>query len=414
LTSSAGPYDIFHADAASGPGRGQRRPHPFEILAQRNEVARGSQVLRLPGIGIEVVDFGDRGVHELEPAPDEAPERSAALVEEGLEGFEVNGPVLAAAGLHEAGKGPALEGWPRREAEEIADRREDVDVSDARRHPARRDARTGDDQGDVERAVVSEVAVRQLAVLSERFPVVGGEDDERSLPGTQTLDLRQKRADLGVDVGRFPRIGIFPIPGGERLGRRVRRVGVPEVDPAEPFSRPAGKPVRRGLDDLGRPALPGRPAGGCPAGERVVVDVEVPVEAESGIQGEGPDERAGGVSGGLEVAGHGREIRREFRFGVLADPVKERRHPREDVGVGRQRRRIVGEGPFEADAPRGQGVDRRRRRVTRGVAAQPVGAQRVDRDEEDVGAGGRGGLRQEEDPGREADRFTSRHGLIIQ
>jgi hypothetical protein len=50
----------------------------------------------------------------------------------------------------------------------------------------------------------------------------------------------------------------------------------------------------------------------------------------------------------------------------------------------------MGEGPLEEDAAGGQGIDGGSARVGVAVAAQPVGAEGIDGDEEEVGAGGHG------------------------
>ena len=278
----------------------------------------------------------------------------------------------------------------------------------------RGEARTGDDQGDMEGAVIGEVAVGHLAVFAERFAVVGGEDDERLGQELPPPELAEEGAELVVDISDLPRIGIVPMPGEERFGRRVGRVRVPEVDPAEPFPALAGQPGPGGPDDLGGPAFFDLRPGGRTRGERVVIDVEAPLQAEAGIQGKSPDEGARGISLGLEVAGHGRAFRGESGLGILADAVIKRSHARQDVGMGRQGGRVVGEGPLEEDAPRGQVVDRGRRGAARGVAAQPVGPQGVDRDEEDMGLRGPGGPGNEEQPGCEEGFFPKSHGHIIQ
>ncbi len=89
-----------------------------------------------------------------------------------------------------------------------------------------------EDQRDVERGLISEQAVRLLAVIAERFAVVAGHDDER----------RAIRCPHIVEQRRYRRVGrrdfavIRPagIPRVERSRRAIRRVRVEQVHPHEP------------------------------------------------------------------------------------------------------------------------------------------------------------------------------------
>ena len=98
----------------------------------------------------------------------------------------------------------------------------------------------GEDERDVERGVVGEIAVGRFAVLAQGFAVVGREDDDGPVPeppvrrgsrGASPGPNRRRRLRRRRDVSR--------ISGLERLGRLVGLVGI-EADGPRGTTAPSG------------------------------------------------------------------------------------------------------------------------------------------------------------------------------
>ena len=119
--------------------------------------------------------------------------------------------------------------------------------------------------------------------------------------------------------------------------------------------------------------------------EVIVVDVEAAAETEPRVQRERADERGGRVAGGLQQRRGRARAGGHAVAAVVTNAVLVGIQARQDAGVRRQRRdRVrVRVREVEADALRREPIERRRRRAA-AVAPKRVGAQRVDRDQENV------------------------------
>ena len=97
------------------------------------------------------------------------------------------------------------------------------------------------------------------------------------------------------------------------------------------------------------------------------------------------------------MLGQGQKDVGDLGFGVLAYTVGKGSGPQENIGMGRKGARGMSEGPLKKDSLGGQSVDRGSPDIFRAVAAQPVGAKRIDRDEKqvEIRSCGIGGLRQQ-------------------
>src|SRR5207249_5426055 len=94
----------------------------------------------------------------------------------------------------------------------------------------RPDRRSRDDERNVQRWLVGQQAVRGLSVFSERFTMIGDDDDERGVELTGRTKAIEQLAKLRVGERDLVVVGI-----GDALFRRaIRGVGVEQVDPAEP------------------------------------------------------------------------------------------------------------------------------------------------------------------------------------
>ena len=96
----------------------------------------------------------------------------------------------------------------------------------------RRDAVAPDDQRHLERRLVGEDAVCELAVLTERLAVIGGQHHQRRTPVAfeEGLEQRRQKAVGGRDLAE---VRIVTEVRGKGLGRRIGRVRVVEMHPEE-------------------------------------------------------------------------------------------------------------------------------------------------------------------------------------
>ena len=99
--------------------------------------------------------------------------------------------------------------------------------------PRRSDAWAGNDEGDVDRAVVSEITVGHLAVFAKGLAVVSRQDYERPLEASGSAKILKKAPELGIDVGRvvvvLVTVGhLVHRPGAVSLGGRGKGKGTPE------------------------------------------------------------------------------------------------------------------------------------------------------------------------------------------
>ena len=151
-----------------------------------------------------------------------------------------------------------------------------------------------------------------------------------------------------------------PLPG-----RAIRRVRIEQMDPREPrLIRGRGRgryPVAGELRHAVRgPFRKGKRHRSRVAAHRVVVRVESAREAEPRVEHERADERAGAVPGVVQKRGERRRAGGERGGAVVADAVRRRCEAGKNGRVGRQRHRRVRVRVGEADAARGQPIDRRR------------------------------------------------------
>ena len=376
--------------ARAGQARAERAQRGFE--RPRDDGRSVDEVGRFAGIGRQVVQLRDRQVDELVAAAQDPRERRPASVEHRRHRFEVRRPRRRArTPLGRGQERSPRQPRGRRHADGVEDRRQQVDVPHRhaghfgrrRRAPA---AELRDDERHSERRLVREQPVRRLAVIAERLAVIAGDDDEGG--GRRAAQIVEERRKRRVDGGHLAVVRLVRVLAVEGRRRLVRRVGIEDVHPleerrawlallvGEPRARERHDGRRRALghDELGRLARLAEP---------VVVDVEAGVQPEARVQRKRADEGARRVAGLLEQRGDRRRARGEPVAAVLAHAVLVRVFARQDAGVRGQRERRLRVREGEAHAFRGEPVERGRARGA-AVAAERVGAERVDRDEQDV------------------------------
>ena len=285
---------------------------------------------------------------------------------------------------------PAIRGSPRR----VDDRRNDVEGAREIGHLVRaRLARGADDQRHVEQLVVERLAVAELAVVPELLAVVGGHDDERAVEEPAAREAAQEAADLPIG----PReLGVVEIPHTLLVGVVVvvlpGRGGVleGETDPGgrATIDEQAGVAGRWTIRHAGVAVVQverGRasPGGAQPSqagrGDRARVEVAGDDGAERRLLGGEPEREVAIV--------HDRARAGEA---AVADPRREAgqravRHERragQHLRRRRQRARSRRERGAEARRVGGERIEVRRRRPAVAHAAQMIGANRVEDDQE--------------------------------
>ena len=275
----------------------------------------------------------------------------------------------------------------RRRLDEIEDRRHEVDVLHEVAHapPRARVAFLLDDERHVDSLVVHEQPVLLLAVVAEPFSVIRQQDDRRPVVQLMRLQVLDQASDDFVGVRDLSVVGrVFR----KTFRRRVRLVRLVEME-EEKRARGAGgcEPL---LGDRFRRAAVALHLTDARVERRLrhlaVEEVESLADSRLLAQHEGRDDGRRRVPA---VAEHLRQhpfARLDGEADVVAHAGLERQAPREQRGVGRQRLRRVRVGALEHDAVCGKRVDGGRLHLRVAVGRQMIGAQRVDRDEDDRSA----------------------------
>src|SRR5439155_17172328 len=137
----------------------------------------------LARIGLQVVQLVARRADQTIPCVGQRVQLAPAEVIPRIERLGVDAGLLDRAGaVEEWAERSAAQRRPRRRADEVQNRRYEVDVLNGRRHPPLTAvARTLDHQRHVRRLLIEEQAVLLLAVIAEAFAVIREQDDRRSV-----------------------------------------------------------------------------------------------------------------------------------------------------------------------------------------------------------------------------------------
>ena len=237
-------------------------------------------------------------------------------------------------------------------------------------------------------------------VVAEALAVIREHDDRRRVVPAARLEAREERAD------DFVRKRDLPVVRGEireSIGRPIRLVGLVEVQEEEEAVRgQRAQPRFRGGQRLrARPLdLGDRPIRGHRR-KRRVVDVEALPDAGLGAQDECGNESPGLVSRRAKHRGQRRRALAQREPQVVADLVLERQAAGEHRRVGGQRLWRVRVGAVEDD--RFSRERRQSRRPSRRIAVdrQPIGAKRIDDNQDDRPSGCRSRARLFPEPPRQ-------------
>ena len=356
----------------------------LELAHHSGKVGRRGEVPLLRGIGGQVIDLLDGLVDEFEVVADEPRKGGGAHRQVRGHGFEVDQRLQPLPAGHEGQERFALELGRKGKSDDVADRREDIDVAGIFADRRGEGARPINEQRHVEGIVVGEEAVPELLFLAQGLAVVGRDDDDGLLEGPAFFERVKEAAELRIDESDLARIGVGGVLRPERLGRRIGVVGIEDMDPAEPLLPLGPDPIHGRRDHLvGRPLDDVEILVLGDSGV-VVIEVEAFAEPEPGVEDEGADEGGRLVVSGFEDLGHGLVAVFQLESGIIADPMIERRRSGQDVRVGGAGQGSLGISVDDQGGTAGQGVEVRGPDVPVGQDPQPVVAERVDGDEKDV------------------------------
>ncbi|MFO0980811.1 MAG: hypothetical protein U1E76_03515 [Planctomycetota bacterium] len=218
-------------------------------------------------------------------------------------------------------------------------------------------------------------------------------------------------AHLGVHRRDLPLVGAAREARPERLERLVREVRIEVVDPGEERRSRAREPLEEFCRGGAAAPLVQRASvvGGAVRRQAIVV-IESLIEPELRLEHERRDERSGVVAGSLQRLGHGDVLGREPEQAVVAHAMLVRVEPGEDRGMRRRGQRTRGVRVLEAHAARCQPIDHRRHFLRAAVAAELVGARRVERDQDEV-PGRRARLAAAREHHAEREKKHAHHGI---
>ena len=235
-----------------------------------------------------------------------------------------------------------------------------------------------DDERNPHGGVIEEHAVTRLAVLPQTLSVIAGEDEKRPIVEPMPFQIPDQVADQRVDVGHLAIVGASPVTAPEGLGSTIRGMGIEEVDPGKEST------VILGRHPLQRPAhhFPAPPLGRT-LFRKIPIEVESLIQTGAGIEDRGADEGGRPISLGPEPLGQRQMLRLQAESGLVPDSRMVGKRSGQKGAVGRERERRLGDDLLEQDAVLSQGVDRRIRRPCVAVGFEPVGPERVHRDQND-------------------------------
>ena len=116
--------------------------------------------------------------------------------------------------------------------------------------PRRRNCRSRDHQRNPERAVIGKIIVSEFPVLAQGFSVVSGQDDKGLFRQFLAFQIVKQLPQLRIDIGNFSGVQVSFEFLAEWLRRRIRIVGIPDMNKQEPLGPLLFEPAQSGLDHL--------------------------------------------------------------------------------------------------------------------------------------------------------------------
>jgi hypothetical protein len=245
-------------------------------------------------------------------------------------------------------------------------------------------AGAADDEGNPERRIVGEISMGFFSVLAQGFSVVAGEDDDGVVQDSLFPDIIEQLLQGGVDISHFSVIRPVLIKSQERFRGLIGIVRVITVNPEKPGRGLTRKPLERSFHDYLGFSLPENLPFRLPAVKFIIINIEALVEPESMVKRKAPDKGCRGIALFLEMLGQRQKVLANDKIAVVVDSVHERSRSQENISVRRKSGRGLGEGSRKQNSMFGEAVDVRSFDVPRAVAAQSIGPQGVDRDQQQV------------------------------
>ena len=209
--------------------------------------------------------------------------------------------------------------------------------------------------------------MRLLAMLTPRFTVIGGDNDQRP----HALGVCQQRRQRAVGIGDLASVWVVAVLLVERRRRQVRRMGIVDMHPGKPGVALASDPAARDGNDCGRRSLWHQITVVARTRDEIVICIEALRQAETRVERKRADEGAGGITFRLQAFCPGVEHIADTKPVIVVHAVPARVEAREDRGMRRQRHDGMRHGVVEADPSARQGTQRRR------LGAPAVGAESV-------------------------------------
>ena len=334
------------------------------MQAPGDRCLRVDQIVLFPAIVDDVVQFGAWHVDQLVVLRADDTQRCPTVVQQRIERLTVNtGPGPVGGALHARKQTGSVRGRGCLQAGGIEYRWQQVDMTGRVSHhpPGQSTGRRPDDQWDVDRRVVHEVAVEHLAVIAQAFAVVGREHEQRTIEQASLFERLPELADQCVGKRDRAIVGAACKCRLVRLWRPVRVVRVIEVEPKE--ERPAARALVEPPDRLRHGLVSCAPhrtdVCALHLGEVEIVEVAVesPTCSPLRIQHIGADEARRRPSLGSEHTGQRWRPLVEEVPDILADAMVRGIRAGQDRHVGRQGQRNRARGVREQHALACESID---------------------------------------------------------
>ena len=247
--------------------------------------------------------------------------------------------------------------------------------------------RQPDDQRHMHGGVVDEKAVRPFAVLSQTFAMVAAEHDDRVPIDSFLFQEAEKPPDLFIGKRDFSIVGLCRILATIRLGRTIRKMRIVEMHPKkklllrilrQPVQRHIGHHIARTLHLVEIRFVQTAEI------EVVIIKIKSLIQSKARVQNRGGNHRPRLVPGLLEHRGQRGLQGTEFVAAEIVHAAQHRVGSRQHGRVRRQGHGNDREGTLKARSIRSQAVDVRRLDLLVSVAADMIGAQRVNRDQDHI------------------------------
>src|SRR5207245_2302075 len=203
-----------------------------------------------------------------------------------------------------------------------------------------------------------------------------------------TLQPRDQAPQFVISVGDFAVVKMVAILSVVRLGRIIRAVRIIEVKPEKKWAMSGLlQPVDRVSDAFRCFAIDQAQISFLEflRGEGIVIEIKTASQSPTAVEHKRADHSPGRISMLFESLREGAELRSERLPGEILHAILKWIGSRENDRMRRPGERNLRDGVFKEDADVGEGIGRRSLHLLCAVATDVVGANSVDRDQNDIG-----------------------------